>query len=107
VDTHRDRFVMGSRITMHSEISPNLAKYSRRPSEETKQSHSSTLLLQWGAINKRGKMLLGHSSGAVTVERLGARGGTLTGGCLPAQTADEHFPAEETEFRVLRTPCSA
>ena len=110
--THRERFVIGSRITMHSEISPYFPKYSRNPSGK-RQNKIMTFISIWGnnalvslewciheattAVriirpNKGDVMALT----AINIWR-NAYALVLTGCGLPAQTADEHFPGRQTE----------
>ena len=97
VSTHRDRFVMGSRITMQSDISPNFPKYSRSPSAN---KMNTTTVSDWrpcltptlgGArIARRRAKVKWDDSGFNDADNGNS---ALTWCRLPAETTDEHFPA--------------
>ena len=96
--THRDRFVMGSRITMQSDISPNFPKYSRSPSAN---KTATTTVSDWRPCLCYTRRREPRSPGEKVIWKSDDSGfkdadngnRALTWCRLPAETTDEHFPA--------------
>ena len=89
--------MIGSRITMQSEISPNLPKYSRSPSvkQDNSRAVSGVHVGRRPARENRGPARQGggrngDDSGATDDDN---ENGVLTWRRLPTEAADEHFPA--------------